>query len=332
MPVTEKQAKHILQTLSEEEKWLLTFINPDGSRVTIGNLAWRRWKIANIIAPLGFTKDDYFRQWYPMTPDEAFIYSGKSIFGTSDLKVAGFECYSPEALGDFNYYGKFVPHERGEVGVWQVPKMGEKYVIGADVAEGIQTDDTDYSCADVLKCSNGQQVAHLHCKKDPDLFGDALYHLGKYYNTALMGVEANNHGHSTLSTLKHKRYPRIYQREKLDANALHRKEKKAGWLTTSKSKYKIVDQLVGLIRDHDSGIVNMDTIREFGNFSVLEDGTYGAKPGCHDDRVMSYGIAYEMLLTMPQLWADRETRVKNARTGRGEPELNLKEATVNENN
>ena len=242
--------------------------------------------------------------------------------------MAGFECYTPEAIGDFNYYGKFVPHERGEVQIWANPKMGEKYVIGADVAEGIQSQDRDFSCADVLRCSTGQQVAHIHCKKDPDLFGEALFHLGKYYNNALMGVEANNHGLTTITTLKKKHYNKMYQREMIDANAPGRKQKKAGWLTTSKSKYKIIDQLVGIIRDHDSGIVNADTIAEFGNYSILEDGSFGGKPGCHDDRVMSYAIAHEMLLTMPRLWAERERRVREARTGRTAPELNLREAVV----
>jgi hypothetical protein len=329
IPVTDEQRSHILDTLCDEEKWLLMFINPDGSPVTIENLAWRRWKIQNIIAPIGFTKEDYFKQWYPMTPDEAFIYSGKSIFGTSDLNAAKMECFSPAHLGDFNYYGKFVPHDRGEVKVWQRPRINERYVIGADVAEGLQSEDRDYSCADVIRCSTGQQVAHIHCKKDPDLFGEALFRLGLYYNKALLGVEANNHGLTTITTLKKKNYPRQYQREMIDANASGRKQKKAGWLTTSKSKYKIIDQLVGIVRDHDTGIVNHDTIKEFENYSILEDGTYGGKPGCHDDRVMSYAIAYEMLLTMPRLWAEKEKRVREARTGRKDPELNnLKEAVV----
>jgi hypothetical protein len=323
--LSKTEAQHIKATLTDEEDWLLHFINPDGSPVVLENLAWRRWKIQGLIAPIGFTREDYFKQWYPITPDEAFIYSGKSLFGISDLKKAELECYSPDLKGYFNYYGKFIQRNDGDLEIWQKPRMGERYVIGADVAEGIQGEDRDYSSADVIRCNTGQQVAHVNCKLDPDMFGVFLNHLGRYYNNALLGVESNNHGLTTLTTLKHKGYPRIYQREMIDANARGRKQKKAGWLTTSKSKYKIIDQLVAIVRDGDTGIVNRDTIQEFKDYSILEDGSFGAKPGKHDDRVMSYAIAHEMLITLPRMRADKEKRAKESR---GEAVLNLKEAVI----
>ncbi len=326
LPVTKEQIKEIMNTLTDEEKWLLRFINPDNTPVTIGNLAWRRWKIQGVVAPLGYTKEDYFRQWYPMTAEEAFIHSGKSLFGISDLMMAELECYKPEVIGEFNYYGKFIPRKDGILKIWQKPRMGEKYVIGADVAEGIEGDKWDYSCADVIKCTTGQQVAHAHCKLDADTWGEFLNHLGRYYNTALTGVEQNNHGLTTLTTLKHRNYPRIYQREMLDARGTGRKTKKAGWYTTNKSKYKIIDQLYGIVRDGDTGIVNCETIAEFKNYTALEGGGFGGKPGCHDDRVMSYAITHEMLITMPRMRAAKEKRRRgNVDVSGG---LNLKEAVV----
>lgn len=328
LKVTKEQAREIMATLSDDEKWLLHFINPDNTPVHIGNLAWRRWKISNIIAPIGFTKEDFFKQWYPMTPEEAFIYSGKSIFGKSDLKMAELECYKPEVKGEFNYHGKFIDRKDGDLSIWQKPRIGRRYVIGADVAEGIAGDKRDYSSADVIDTMTGQQVAHYNGKLDPDRYGVFLNWLGRYYNNALLGVESNNHGLTTLTTLKHKNYPKIYQREKLDATASGRKERKAGWLTTSKSKFKIIDQLVALVRDHDTGIVCFETIGEFKNYSILEDGSFGGKPGCHDDRVMSYAIAVEMYMTMPKVRSSQESRQrKNTRQEEGGG-LSLKEAVV----
>ncbi len=324
IPISERQRKEILNTLTDEEKWLLRFVNPDGTAVTVENLAWRRWKIGEVIAPIGFTKEDFFKQWYPMTPEEAFVFSGKSIFGISDVKMAELECYPPESIGEFNYYGKYVKTKDGKVKVWQPPRLGERYVIGADVAEGLSSEKRDYSSADVIKCSNGQQVAHYHGKMDPDNFGALLNHFGRYYNNALMGVEANNHGLTTITTLKHKNYRRMYQREMLDANATAKKQKKAGWLTTSKSKYKIIDGLVTIIRDHDSGIVNYETLQEFKNYSILEDGSFGAMPGKHDDRVMSYAIAHEMYMTRPQNRLGQDKRHEQQHKS----SLNLKEAVV----
>ncbi|MGR3302376.1 MAG: hypothetical protein ACUZ8I_07705 [Candidatus Scalindua sp.] len=333
--VTVEQAREIMATLTDEEKWLLHFINPDNTEVNVGNLAWRRWKIKNVIAPLGFSKEDIFKQWYPITDDEAFIYSGKSIFSVSDIKMAELECYKPEIVGDFNYYGKFIARQDGELKIWQKPRINRRYAIGADIAEGIAGDKWDYSTADVIDCMTGQQVAHICCKLDPDRFGEFLNHLGRYYNNALLGVEANNHGLTTITTLKHKSYPKIYQREMLDARGTGRKMKKAGWLTTSKSKHKIIDQLYAIVRDRDTGIVNIETLAEFRNYTVLENTgdtgkiLYGGKPGCHDDRVMSYAIAVEMYMTMPSMRIAKEKRVRNiTRTGTGTDELSLKEAVV----
>jgi hypothetical protein len=324
IPCTEAMKKEIMGTLTDDEKWLLRFVNPDSTPVTVENLAWRRWKIGEVIAPIGFTKEDFFKQWYPMTPEEAFVFSGKSIFGASDIKMAELECYPPEVIGGFNYYGKFVKMKDGELKVWQPPRLNEQYVIGADVAEGLSSEDRDYSAADVIRCSTGQQVAHYHGKIDPDKFGGFLNHLGRYYNNALMGVEANNHGLTTITTLKHKNYRRMYQREMLDANAGGRKQKKAGWLTTTKSKYKIIDGLVTIIRDQDSGIVNYETLQEFKNYSILEDGSFGAMPGKHDDRVMSYAIAQEMYMTRPQMRLGQDKRYRQQHGSK----LNLPEAKV----
>ncbi|MCP3965101.1 MAG: hypothetical protein GY718_01930 [Lentisphaerae bacterium] len=323
IPCTVEQEAYILNTLTDEEKWLLRFVNPDGTKVTVGNIAWRRWKIGRIIAPHGYTKEDFFKQWFPVTSEEAFVYSGTSIFSVSDVKMAELECYNPIDRGSFNYFGKFVSNDEGALKIWQRPRLGESYVIGADVAEGIQTEDRDYSSADVINCRTGQQVAHVHCKLDPDRFGEFLNFLGRYYNDALMGVEANNHGWAVLTTLKHKNYRRLYQRETLDANANNRKVKKVGWLTTSKSKYKIIDGLVAIIRDHDSGIVCLETLSEFKDYSILEDGSYGAVPGRHDDRVMSYAIAYEMYIGAPRNRSSQESRQRKGLGG-----LNLKEAII----
>ncbi len=323
IPCTPERIKDIMSTLTDEEKWLLRFTNPDGTAVTVENLAWRRWKIREVIAPHGYSREDFFKQWFPVTPEEAFVYSGTSIFGINDIKAAELECYEPIARGSFNYFGKFVDRDDGILKIWQKPRMGEVYVIGADVAEGIVGDDRDYSSADVINCRTGQQVAHVHCKLDPDRFGEFLNHLGKYYNIALMGVEANNHGLTTITTLKHKNYRRMYQRESLDANAPGRKMKKAGWLTTSNSKYKIIDGLVSIVRDRDTGIVCKETIGEFLDYSILEDGSYGAVPGKHDDRVMSYAIAHEMYVGSPRNRRSQELRFK-----KGQGSLNLKEAVI----
>jgi hypothetical protein len=300
---SEAELEEIKGTLSDDEEWLLKQELPSGRMVSYAQLKWRRWKISTLVPPVGFSKEEFFKQWYPATAEEAFIYSGKQVFPASEVRATLEECYSPMLVGDFNMHtGRIEKHPKGLVKIWEKPKPGCKYVIGGDVAEGLANG--DFSSLDVLKLPYGQQVAQVHGKVDPDTFGELAYHLGIYYHKALMGIESNNHGLTTITALKKKNYPNLYQREKLDANADGRKTKTAGWLTTKKSKYKIIDQLRGALRDGETGICCKETLSEMGDYTIHEGDngtmTYGAKLGCFDDRVMSLAIGLEMLYTIPK--------------------------------
>ena len=318
--INAKQLKEIKDTLDDDERWLLKQELPSGAMVSYQQLAWRRWKISTMSAPMGYTKEEFFRQWYPATSEEAFIYSGKTVFPVSDLRKAKEDVFEPQYIGDFNMHsGRFEASAKGMVKIWEKPKPGTKYVIGADVAEGLIQG--DFTCCDVLKLPYGEQVAQIHGKIDPDTFGEILNFLGKYYNKALMGVEANNHGLTTITTLKRLNYANLYQREKLDSVGDGKKAKQAGWLTTKKSKYKIVDGLRSALRDGECGVNCKETLKEMGEFTIHEGDsgtcTYGAKLGCFDDRVISMAIALEMLYTIPKVREERDEAIARHKKATG---------------
>ncbi len=318
--LTPAQRQEIKDTIDDDEIWLLKQELPSGALVSYEQLAWRRWKISTMSAPMGYTKEEFFRQWYPATSEEAFIYSGKTVFPVSDLRKAKDDVFEPQFVGDFNMHnGRFEADVKGMVKIWEKPKPGEKYVIGADVAEGLIKG--DFTCCDVLKLPYGEQVAQIHGKIDPDTFGEILNFLGRYYNKAIMGVEANNHGLTTITTLKRLNYSNLYQREKLDSVGEGKKVKQAGWLTTKKSKYKIIDQLRHALRDGESGVNCHETLKEMGEFTIHEGDngtcTYGAKLGCYDDRVISIAIALEMLYTVPKMRAKRDEAIAKKKKASG---------------
>ncbi len=318
--INDKQRQEIKETLDEDETWLLKQELPSGALVSYEQLAWRRWKISTMSAPMGYTKEEFFRQWYPATSEEAFIYSGKTVFPVSDLRKAQADIFEPQFVGDFNMHnGRFELNPKGMLKIWEKPKPGEKYVIGADVAEGLIQG--DFTCCDVLKLPYGEQVAQIHGKIDPDTFGEILNFLGRYYNKALMGVEANNHGLTTITTLKRLNYANLYQREKLDSLGEGVKAKQAGWLTTKKSKYKIIDQLRSALRDGESGVNCAETLKEMGEFTIHEGDngscTYGAQLGCFDDRVISLAIGLEMLYTVPKMRSKRDEAISKKKKAAG---------------
>lgn len=318
LPIDDYQRGIIRDTLSDHEKWLARKKNLRGGAITYEQLAWRRWKIGDMEPPQGFTKEEYFKQWYPTTAEESFLFSGNRVFPNGYVRAAERECYEPVHKGELEMStGKFKKIQGGRLAIWDLPRHGYQYVIGADVAEGLVKG--DYSCADVLEVPGGRQVAHWHGHIDPDSWGETLYYLGKFYNDAMIGVEANNHGHTTVSTLTRMRYSQLYMRESIDGPG--KKQKKYGWLTTSKSKNIIINRLNATLREGDSGIVYAKTIKELDSYSLLiaaeQDGgrsSQGAKPGHFDDRVMSYAIAVEMMLGSPHT---RHVRDKQRNPGRG---------------
>lgn len=276
-----------------------TRFEPDSAELALGKLhaldnaqlAWRRARIAKL------GSIELFRQEYPCTADEAFVYSGRAAFEPLWLDRAQAECCAPLYRADVraDRFGELLKRAEGALRVWQDPKPGERYVIGADVAEGLEHG--DYSCADVLRESDGAQVAHWHGHCDPDRFAAILASLGKRYAKALIGVERNNHGLTTLTSLRNGGYAHLYAQQDIERRSEGFETKKVGWLTTTRSKVKIIDQLAAELRDGDHGILCGETVAELRTYVVTPEGAYTAKPGCHDDRVMARAIAGEMWLT-----------------------------------
>ena len=251
-------------------------------------LSWRRGKI--ISKSNGLQK---FYQEYPCTPEEAFSESIVSVFDRLGLEKAGEGVWKPRQTSTIRPGGRIIEHPRGEFKIWLKFDPREKYVIGADVAEGVVNG--DYSCADVLRVSDGQQVAQWHGKVPPDMYGDfILPAIGKMYGKALIGVERNNHGLTTLIKLRDSGYPNIYAQKDIEYKGGGKETKKIGWLTTKASKPKIIDQLDAEIRDGIHGLACKETVEEMKHYVFDEDGSMGAEPGYFDDRVMSRAIAGEM--------------------------------------
>jgi hypothetical protein len=227
------------------------------------------------------------------------ILTGLTVFGRKAVSVAREECYKPKYVGEVERSsGSYVERQDGNLKVWAKPKSGKRYVIGADVAEGL--DNGDYSSADVLEFPKGNQVAQWHGHIDPDQFGVVLARLGNWYNAALVGVERNNHGLTTVTKLRDLKYRNQYAQEDLEHRADGKQTKKLGWLTTEKSKLKIIDQIAAELRDGTHGLACEESVNEMQSYIINEKGAYTAAPGCFDDRVMSRAIAGEMLRNVPR--------------------------------
>ena len=247
-------------------------------------------------------------QEYPSDPDEAFIRSGRPVFDLEALREV--EVHEPHRGYLHKLPGRGVYEFRedgGEFCVWEFPESGEVYVVGADVAEGLGHG--DYSSAHVINASTGAVVAHWHGHIDADLFGEeALYAIGSWYNKALIGVESNNHGLTTLKGLQRIGYKNLFRQRRLGQRNPTVSET-LGWRTTSVSKPLAVDELNAAVRDVTLGLWCKATVAELKTFVREQNGKMHGSP--HDDRVMSLAIANQMLkyVWLPEYRSDDAPKV-----------------------
>ena len=235
-------------------------------------------------------------QEHPDSENEAFRQAGMAAFDHKWLDQ--YEPVAPQR-GRVEIYGdkpQFELFGRGEqdddrLSVWHHPTEDPyfRYVIGVDTSSG---HGRDYSCATVLG-EDGQFVAQWHGMIDADLFADVLCALGMYYRNALVGVERNGHGVTTVQRMKRLGYGNLFVDRTIDRWAAEIKAE-LGWLTSKKTKPLLVDGLASALRDGFLELCSQETIDECKAYRQLDTSDqFGGWP--NDDRVIALGIAVQML-------------------------------------
>ena len=263
----DEERREIMATLDDREQWLVR-----EHALTAEQLKWRRMKRNER------TMRRLFAQEYPEILEESFLSSSLCYWDHADLN---------------DHAADAKPERRTEAGVvfWVEPQDGRSYVLGADVAEG--TPEGDYSAAGVLDIETGEQVARLWGKWRPEEFAKRVARLARYYNLALVGVERNNHGHSTLNTLQNvERYPRLYYEKSV--NEKRRAVKKLGWGTDQLTRPIMLDDLREAMTEGSMLVNDRALLAECRTFEDNGNGKYEARSGFHDDLVMAWGVAWQV--------------------------------------
>ena len=231
-------------------------------------------------------------QEYPSDPDEAFLRSGHPVFNVDAIKAM--EAVAPQRgyLAVTAEGPHFEAADNGSLRIWEPPQEDMRYVIGADVAEGL--DHGDYSVAQVIEAKTRRVVACYHARVDSDLFGsDILYNLGRWYNQALIGVESNNHGLTTNKALHRVGYQPLYRQRAVNRIGHPQPSEVLGWRTTSITKPLAIDELNKALRDSELHLFDGETHIELRGYVREGDGKMHGSP--YDDRVMALAIATQLL-------------------------------------
>ena len=255
--------------------------------MTDRKLMWRRWKVSETEADEGFNPEQIFMQEYPLTPQEAFIHSGRAIFNIGSL-----ESYKLKEPID-------VRSAEGLVGeIYRYKEPSGYSVAGIDVSEGLENNDRHV--LDIYD-ETLEQVLHLACWGDIDDFAYWCIKIMNQYN-AYCVPEVNGPGIKFMGHLKEgvykdgivriAKYPiqRIYKREEFDKQYKEKKEV-PGWRTTTVTRNILIPTLAQYVREQAIKINQPETIDEMMSFVKSKSGKAEAIQGANDDRVFGSGLA-----------------------------------------
>jgi hypothetical protein len=207
------------------------------------------------------------RQEYAEDEESCFRASGESVFelGAIEARLAGMV----EAP---------LQRRNGELEIWLPPVQGKQYLVALDPAGG--GSDGDYSAIEVLDLETGLQCAEFAGHVGGQELATLVTGLATEYNQAWLVVERNNVGSGVLALIDAVcRYERIYEQGG-----------QKGWLTNSVTRPAILGRLDAALVEAPERFMSRKLLAECRSFVRMRDGSTGARPGTHDDRVMAMAI------------------------------------------
>ena len=247
---------------------------------------------------------ELIKQEYPCTEDEAFIASGKCFFNTEIIiqRINEIEQVRNNGVLEVGYFDyeikiknnkkqitniKWVNDATGPIKILKRPQNKIPYVLGGDTAG----DGSDFFTGTVIDNTTGKIVAVLKHEKDETYYTRQIYCLGKYYNTALIGLEVNYSTYPTKMLAEEYEYPNLYVREKED-DFTGRTDKKFGFRTDRDTRPLILAELQRIMYEEIEKITDIEILKEALTFIKNEKGRPEAQEGSHDDLIMCTAITY----------------------------------------
>ncbi len=225
--------------------------------------------------------------------DKTIKFHGCNPFKKIPTSIPG-EFIQPCFQGDCQADHRYDP---SPLQVFRFPKPGCKYVIGADVGEGLGGDN-NFSVAFVLKLGvlnePDEEVAVYRSNSiDRIGFAQALVWLGYFYNRAKIAVESNRYDTVASWVQTTLMYPNCYRARLESGNP----SQKLGWETTERSKGRLYDTMYRWLEYKQVIIHSRNFVEEMKTFKRHENdkgngrSTYSASKGFQDDHLMAGMIA-----------------------------------------
>ena len=226
---------------------------------------------------------DQMHAEFPTTPDEAFINTGANVFAAADIERLRAGCRPPMPRKPADIAARLAS---GRLDMWETPLPDTAYIATVDVGgrssradwsviailatpssrlnatSGVHFDDSPQASHNSHNSHNSQStprvVAQWRGHVDHDILADYAMALGRYYNNALLVVEANtleteNMESSTESVLyrMYDAYPNLYCRNTAPGPrrpGLDSGSRRPGLHTNRATKAAMIDTLIQALR------------------------------------------------------------------------------------
>ena len=241
---------------------------------------------------------------YPSNASEAFTTSGNCPFVQEHLDRLERDCdVDPILIGDIYADGqegadakrniRLSRESGGALKVWQLPERGgamkTQYLVVVDV--GGRADTSDYSVIAVWRLRQGERRPAIVAQWRGHIYHDQLgwksMQLAKFYNDAGLVIESNT---LTNEAARAGESEYILQAvDKVYGKVYRREGGRLGFHTNIKTKRKAVAALIGALRDGSYIERDIEAVNEMRDYQD-HNGHYAARPGKHDDILMTRAI------------------------------------------
>ena len=222
-----------------------------------------------------------------------FLSSGRPVFSSDLIKRLRKGIYKiGDKVKDETGAEHTVTQNEDGLIMYIPPRPDRNYVAGADVAEGVTGG--DYSVLTIFDRETGEEVGFWRGYMPPDRFGALLNKVGRLYNNALMVVEINNHGLTTVTALKNLMYPQIYFRPVVKMDTMGQQTSdRMGWKTTKVTRPLMIDDLREALADGSYKIHTEKTFDEMLTFVFDDGGNMVSQSTFHDDCIFASAICFQ---------------------------------------
>lgn len=256
------------------------------------------------IKALEYQQAERMQAEYPTTPAEAFMNTGNGVFGIEQVEELRKGCTEAAETGEISADFRFTADSKGCLRIWERPDEDDYYVVAVDI--GGRSSGADWSVIAVLAYGGGQPrvVAQWRGHTDHDMLADKAMRIARYYRYALLVVESNTleteggyaAGSDNLFVLERmaRTYPYMYCRRVYDSVA-GKSSSRIGFHTNRATKPMLVNTLIEHVREGGYCERDHGACDEMSVYVQYPNGSYGARPGCHDDILMTRALALRVM-------------------------------------